>query len=167
MNVFSLSVPVGKVVCKKQMILLVAKWSDKMGKRYKKGNHKKKKSLSKHDAFFDREKTINTLLNNFVQHYYDLSYPPLDSEYSHMNKQRLILKKLFARQGEVVWNKSRRRRSVYYDQLSRFKFYYTKWKHLTYYIYLNQRYDLPIRYCHILSYFMHNKCSFNVIRYQF
>lgn len=45
---------------------------------------------------------------------------------------------------ELVWYKSAKRRNIYGEQLSRFKFVYTKWKRETYLIYLNINFDVPI-----------------------
>lgn len=137
-----------------------------MPKRYKKGNKKRKKQKSNYGIFFKREKEINLLLNDFVKRYYSLSYPPLESEYHYMNELRLQIKKLFHLQDENVWKQNQRRKNIYYQQLERFKYYYVAWKYLTFYIYLNLNYGIPIHHCTALSFFRKNQKDFQCIRFQ-
>lgn len=83
-----------------------------------------------------------------------------------MNNQRLEIKRLFNEQGKSVWNKSRNRRRIYYEQLSRFKYFYVAWKRLTFYIYLERRFGVPRHHCTSLSFFKHTNHDINSIRYQ-
>lgn len=83
-----------------------------------------------------------------------------------MNKQRLEIKRLFDEQEKVIWNKSRNRRRIYYEQLDRFKYFYVAWKHFTYYIYLERCFNVSRHHCTSLSFFKHNNIDVNGIRYQ-
>lgn len=123
-----------------------------MAKRYKKGNrkHKKKKVV---DDFYAREQKLNRLISQFKRDYYNLSYPPCESEYDYMNQQRLEIKRLFALQDDELWKQSRRRKRFYFKQLNKFKYYYVAWKYLTYYIYLEQRFGIPVHLCNTLSFY--------------
>ena len=136
-----------------------------MPKRYKRKNKKKKKPRA-NDDFYKREQEINRLINDFVSRYFALEYPPVASEYPYMNEERLKIKRLFDLQDGEVWKQSKRRKMVYYKQLERFKYYYTAWKHFTYYIYLNLSYDLPIRFSTTLSFFKKHQHDINSIRFQ-
>ena len=124
-----------------------------MGKRYKKGN-RKKKSTKPTDSFYQREKKINQLINKFVNKFFKLKRPAIREEYDDMNKIRLDIKSCFALQEDDMWKQSRRRRRIYYQQLARFKHYYVNWKHLTYYIYLESRYDCPLHLSQTLIYYI-------------
>lgn len=137
-----------------------------MAKRYKKGNRKKKSKQQKPvDVFYNRERTLNRMINKFKKDYYNLSYPPSDSEYDDMNEQRKEIKHLFGLQDGELWKQSARRNYFYRKQLSEFKYYYVAWKKYTYYIYLEQRFDIPRRFCTTLSFFKRNK-NIKGIRYQ-
>lgn len=83
-----------------------------------------------------------------------------------MNNQRLEIKRLFNEQEKIVWNKSRNRRRIYYEQLYRFKYFYTAWKHFTFYIYLERRFGVPRHHCTTLSFFKNTDTNINTIRYQ-
>lgn len=125
-----------------------------MGKRYKKGNlSKRKKELSEKDAFFQREKELNTLIAHFVDDYFNLSFPPKDSEYDNMNAQRLHIKRMLDIQGSELYKQSRRRKRFYYKQLNKFKHFYVCWKHLTYYIFLSRQCGFPTHLSNALSFF--------------
>lgn len=136
-----------------------------MPKRYKRGNKKKKKPRA-NDDFYKREQEINRLINDFVNRYFALKCPPVVSEYPYMNEERLKIKRLFDLQDGEVWKQSKRRKMIYYKQLERFKYYYTAWKHFTYYIYLNLSYDVPIRFSTTLSFFKKHQHDINSIRFQ-
>ena len=124
-----------------------------MGKRRKPGNVNHKKQIKrKGTAYFRREKEINSLLRTFVQLVYNPSYDLQNiNSYRKMNEIRMKLKKLFDEQGKLVWYKSAKRRNIYIEQLSRFKFVYTKWKSETYITYLNVNFDVPEHLNPILS----------------
>ena len=136
-----------------------------MGKRYKKGNKGKKKKKET-DDFYQRERKINKKVSNFIKKYYQLSYPPVDSEYEYMNNERIEIKRLFHLQDGEVWKQSSRRKRFYYKQLNEFKYYYVAWKRLTYYIFLEQKYNIPRRFCISLSFFKKNNHDVNSIRFQ-
>ena len=136
-----------------------------MGKRYKKGNRGKKRYRS-NDNFYQREREINKRVSNFIKTYYKLSYPPLSSEYDYMNNERIEIKRLFRLQDREVWKQSPRRKSFYYQQLSAFKYYYVAWKKMTYYIFLENEYGVPRRFCTSLSFFKKHNHDVNSIRFQ-
>ena len=137
------------------MILIKNQGGEKVPKRYKKGNRKKKsKSMKPVNIFYNRERQLNKMIAKFKKDYYNLSYPPLDSEYESMNKQRLEIKRLFDLQDGELWKQSSRRNYFYRQQLSEFKYYYVAWKRYTFYIYLEQRFGIPRRFCTTLSYFL-------------
>lgn len=124
-----------------------------MGKRYKKGNHSRKKPVIVND-FFAREQVLNKHINHFINQYFNLQRPPISSEYEDMNQERLEIKRLLDLQSPELYNQSERRRRFYNDQLTRFKYYYTRWKHLTYYIYLEQRFNIPQHLSSALHFFI-------------
>ena len=93
-----------------------------MGKRYKRGNHGRKKPIIVND-FFAREQLLNKHINHFINSYFNL-------------------------------------------QLTRFKYYYTKWKKLTYYIYLEQRFDVPKHLCSALEFFINISNDINSTIYR-
>ena len=105
-------------------------------------------------------------MSNFIKNYYNLSYPPLDSEYEYMNNERIEIKRLFHLQDGEVWKQSPRRKRFYYKQLNEFKYYYVAWKRLTYYIFLEQRYGIPKKFCTSLSFFRKHNHDVNSIRFQ-
>lgn len=124
-----------------------------MGKRYKRGNHGRKKPVIVND-FFAREKLLNKHINHFINKYFSLQRPPISSEYEDMNKERLEIKRLLDLQSPELYSQSERRKRFYNYQLTRFKYYYTKWKKLTYYIYLEQRFDVPEHLFSALRFFI-------------
>lgn len=117
-----------------------------MGKRRKPGNVNPKKQIKrKGTAYFRREKEMNRLLRTFVQLVYNPNYNLQSiASYRKMNEIRMKLKKLFDEQRNVVWYKNAKRCSIYSEQLSRFKFVYTKWKSETYLTYLNINFDVQV-----------------------
>lgn len=131
-----------------------------MGKRYKRGNRKRKK-VRPTNNFYKREKKLNKLINKFVNNFFKLQRPAVREEYDDMNRIRLDIKSFFALQEDEIWKQSRRRRRIYYRQLTRFKYYYVNWKHLTYYIYLESRYGCPLHLSQTLIYYI--KYSHNII----
>lgn len=139
-----------------------------MGKRYKKGNRRKKKRnlIRNKQEFYDREREINRKVSNFIKTYYSLSYPPVDSEYDYMNNERIEIKRLFRMQDKDVWKQSSRRKRFYYKQLNEFKYYYVAWKKMTYYIYLEREYHIPRKFCTSLSFFKKHNHDVYSIRFQ-
>ena len=83
-----------------------------------------------------------------------------------MNNERIEIKRLFHLQDGEVWKQSSRRKRFYYKQLNEFKYYYVAWKRLTYYIFLEQKYNIPRRFCISLSFFKKNNHDVNSIRFQ-
>lgn len=83
-----------------------------------------------------------------------------------MNEKRLQIKRLFDLQDDEVWKQSQKRKSIYYQQLDVFKYYYVAWKHLTYYIYLDQRFDVPRHHCTTLSFFKRTNLDCKGVVYQ-
>ena len=84
---------------------------------------------------------LNQKINDFVKCLYNLKYPPNDSEYNMMNRKRMDIKTLFNTQEQLLSDQSRRRRTIYYKQLEKFKFFYTRWKRYTYYIFLTKVFE--------------------------
>lgn len=124
-----------------------------MGKRYKKGNHGRKRAVIVND-FFMREQLLNKRISHFISSYHKLQHPPVPNEYDKMDKERLEIKWLLDLQGLELHNQSKRRKRFYNKQLTRFKYYYTKWKHLTYYIYLEKRFGIPSHLHFTLHFFI-------------
>ena len=89
-----------------------------MGKRRKAGNINPKKQLRKQGtAYYNREKEINYLLNNFTSAVYNPNFNLQNiKSYKQMNEIRMKLKKLFDQQGDMVWKKSAKRRRIYDEQ---------------------------------------------------
>lgn len=135
-----------------------------MGKKYKRGNHGKRRQNRK-NPFFVREQKINQLINQFVHDFFNLQRPAVKEEYDAMNKQRLEIKRLFDIQSDSLWRQSSRRRYIYYKQLTRFKYYYVAWKHFTYYIFLEKRYGFPLHLTQTLQFYMHTSCDVSSIIY--
>ena len=87
-------------------------------------------------CYYNREKEINYLLNNFTSAVYNPNFNLQNiKSYKQMNEIRMKLKKLFDQQGDITWKKSAKRRRVYDEQLSKFKVVYTRWKSETYITY--------------------------------
>lgn len=112
-----------------------------MGKRYKKGNvGKARKRPNK--PYMDREKEINKLIKKFRKHIFNNEINNRNN-YIEADRQRRKLKRLLDVQGKQVTSQGRKRRWVYYDQLSKFKGLYVTWKKISYPTYLSVRYDFP------------------------
>ena len=127
-----------------------------MGKRYKKGNHKRKKNRPK-DDFYRREKILNKKISDFRHRFYNLKHPPTVDEYYIMNRKRMDIKTLLDLQSNLVSSQSYRRRTFYYWQLEKFKSIYSRWKKYTYYIFLTVVYDVPTHLHSALKWFNDNK----------
>jgi len=133
-----------------------------MAKRSRQKNpHKAKKRKKREDnGFFIREQQLNKLIGKFISNYHSLSYPPNEKEYDDMNKQRLEIKRLLSLQDGELWKQSYRRKRFYHQQLNSFKYTYTAWKRFTYYIYLEQRYNMPKHLIQPLTFY--KKVSHNI-----
>lgn len=123
-----------------------------MAKRYKKGN-RKKKSKDTFISFYERERQLNQLITKFINDYHNLTMPAVPEEYDNMDGQRLKIKYLLDIQASKVYKQSRRRKSIYYEQLNRFKYWYVAWKAETYYIYLNKKYYVPLHLQSTLNFY--------------
>ena len=124
-----------------------------MGKRYKKHNRSRKRSKNNNrEIFFKREKELNIQINKFMDYYYHLFDRDSFKCYELMNDLRLDIKHRFDIQSKDLHRVSHKRRYVYYDQLAKFKFVYTSWKHSTYCIYIINRYDIPHHLLPFLKY---------------
>ena len=124
-----------------------------MGKRYKKGNHGKKRGPRRNQIFYEREKEINRKILHFKLRYYNLKHPLSIQEYREMNALRLEIKRLLTLQSQELHKQSLRRRRFYYNQVEEWKVIYPKWKRKTYYIFLHEVYDVPLHLLHPLKYF--------------
>ena len=123
-----------------------------MGKRYKAGNHGRKRKPRPSDKFFRNEKELNKLINKFMDYLFHRFDEDSFTCYEIMNKLRLEIKRKFDVQGKQLHHVGVKRRYVYYDQLGKFKFVYTHWKKKTYCIYIINRYDLPRHLLPFLKY---------------
>lgn len=107
-----------------------------MSKRRKPGNVNPKSRFSKGDnPYYLREKEINRKLNLFSRNYYNMDLKDEDN-YWVMFDLRMEIKTLLRQQEDLVWVKSINRRMAYFDQLSKFKFIYSRWKKATYPIFV-------------------------------
>lgn len=112
-----------------------------MGKRYKPGNHGKRKP--KHgQAYMKREIRINKLIREFRKILFHKN-PYTITNYKKADRIRGQIKYLIDIQGKQIHRKSRRRRNVYYTQIAEFKGLYVTWKKITLPTYLKVRYDFP------------------------
>lgn len=137
-------------------MILIKKWRKNMGKRRKRGNHKRKK-IKPSDDFFNRERLLNKKINDFVSCFYNLKRPPDVKEYYMMNRKRMDIKTLFDTQERFLSQQSHRRRTIYYEQLGKFKIFYSRWKRYTYYVFLTEVFDVPTHLYSSLSWFKKNK----------
>lgn len=112
-----------------------------MGKRYKKGNvGRGKKGTGK--IYINREKEINRKINQFRKTFYTNNMNNIEVYYE-LNRLRLDIKQLFSIQSTYVHRQSRKRRNIYYKQLSEFKGLYVTWKKVTLPVYLSLRFHVP------------------------
>ena len=125
-----------------------------MSKRHKNNTrYKKIKKREKYvNDFYAREQQLNRLINNFI---HSVKNDDLLSvkNYEQMDKKRLEIKRLLFLQSGELWKQSHRRKRFYYQQESRFKYFYVAWKHKTYYIYLHVRFGMPLRFIQSLVYY--------------
>lgn len=106
-------------------------------KRFNK--HKK----SRNNEYYERELLLNKKIREFQNNFYNLHDPPIASEYNAMNELRWNIKDLFRRQEHHVWQKSFNRKHAYFSQLSLFKSIYMMWKRFTFFIYIEECFDVP------------------------
>jgi hypothetical protein len=111
-----------------------------MGKRYKQGNHGKRKP-KKNKTYMKREIQINRLIRDFRKILYN--NPKSINNYNEAYHLRGKIKYLIDIQSRQIHRKSRRRRNIYYSQISEFKGLYVTWKKITLPVYLKARYDFP------------------------
>lgn len=122
-----------------------------MGKRYKAGNVGKRRKKTTQKTFINREKKLNTLINEFMD---IIFHKPLNfKNYDHANQLRLDIKMNFDIQGKDINRHGRKRRNIYYSQLAKFKSVYTYWKKISYDYYIIRRYKLPERYLKAFRYY--------------
>lgn len=107
-----------------------------MSKRRKYGNvNPKKRSKKVDNAYYLREKEINKKLSLFIRNFHSLDLKN-EKNYWIMFDLRNDIKNLLSQQESLIWKKSLKRRMVYFEQLAKFKEVYSKWKNLTYPLYL-------------------------------
>ena len=106
---------------------------------------KRKFSKKKHrnNDYYNRELLLNKKIRQFQNEYYNLSNPPLPSEYRRMDALRKDIKHLFRCQEYQVWQKSFNRKHAYFSQLTLFKSIYMMWKRFTFFIYIEIYFDVP------------------------
>lgn len=135
-----------------------------MGKRYKRGNIKRKK-VKATDKVFQREKLINRKIGEFRKKFKKLKRPPTVDEYYIMNDKRIEIKRLLHEQECNISNQSYRRRTFFYLQLGKWKTIYTNWKHFTYYIFLTEICNVPLHLVTALKWFKGNNIkNFSVMK---
>ena len=113
-----------------------------MGKRYKKGNVGKRRNRPR-ILYYRREKLINNKINEFKNKYYDYNYLNDYETYVELFILKSEIKQLFYNQEQILSTQSYRRRSIYYQQLSRFKRIYSKWKNETRFAFFSYICALP------------------------
>lgn len=121
---------------------------------------KKFKNNNYSGEFYNREREINRMINDFKYSYKNLSFPPNEEEYDIMNQKRLEIKRLLDIQSRNLWTQSHRRKIFYHKQLDVFKYFYVAWKRYTYYIFLKKTTGMPLRFAKALSFY--KKISKNI-----
>ena len=122
-----------------------------MGKRYKKGNHSKKRN-NPHTQYMHREKQINKLITEFGRILKELDTTS-EQQYIQANHLRYKIKELLNLQSPRVYKESRKRRYVYNEQVMNFKGIYVTWKKRTFHLFLKVKYDIPLSCIPSISYF--------------
>ena len=100
-----------------------------------------KRSRKSNNEYYEREQLINRKIKEFKNNFYNLSNPPIASEYHKMDALRKEIKYLLGLQEYQVWQKSYNRKHAYFSQLSLFKSIYMMWKS---YCYVGQNHRLHI-----------------------
>lgn len=98
---------------------------------------------SAHNEYYQREQLLNRKIREFQNNYYNLSNPPIASEYHEMDVLRREIKYLLRQQEYQVWQKSYNRKHAYFNQLSLFKSMYMLWKRYTCFVYLEEYHQVP------------------------
>ena len=101
------------------------------------------KTGPRNNDYFEREKLLNRKIRQFKNNYYNLSHPPIASEYHEMDALRREIKHLLRLQEYQVWQKSYNRKHAYFSQLSLFKSMYMMWKRFTCFMYLEEYHHVP------------------------
>ena len=101
------------------------------------------KTGPRNNDYFEREKLLNRKIRQFKNNYYNLSNPPIASEYHEMDALRREIKHLLRLQEYQVWQKSYNRKHAYFSQLSLFKSMYMMWKRFTCFMYLEEYHHVP------------------------
>jgi len=102
-----------------------------------------KSTKKRNNVYFEREKLINRKIREFKNNYYNLSNPPIASEYHEMYVLRREIKHLLRLQEYQVWQRSYRRKHAYFSQLTLFKSIYMMWKRFTCFVYLEEYHHVP------------------------
>lgn len=97
----------------------------------------------RNNDYYNREILLNRKIREFKNNYYNLSNPPLASEYRKMDELRRDIKYLFRCQEYQVWQKSYNRKHAYFSQLSLFKSIYMLWKKFTFFVYIEEYHNVP------------------------
>lgn len=104
---------------------------------------RKKQRRKRDDGYYSREQMLNKMIRQFQRDYYNLSTPPTNDEYVHMDELRREIKYLLRCQEYQVWQKSYNRKHAYFSQLSLFKSMYMMWKRQTVPNYLEEYHNVP------------------------
>lgn len=111
-----------------------------MGKRYKKGNHgKKRKKPNK--KYIQREQQLTKDIRSFKEYLFIYEVNDRDN-YIEADRLRRKIKHNIRVQGRQVSSKSRQRRFIYYQQMNNFKGLYVTWKKLSLPTFLKVRYHI-------------------------
>jgi hypothetical protein len=105
-------------------------------KRSRRHNHR-------NNEYYNRELLLNGKIREFKNNYYNLSNPPIASEYRKMDELRRDIKYLLRCQEYQVWQKSYNRKHAYFSQLSLFKSIYMLWKKFTFFVYIEEYHNVP------------------------
>lgn len=105
--------------------------------------HKRRMKRTMNNEYYNRELLLNKKIKQFQNDYYNLSNPPLPSEYRRMDALRKDIKYLLRCQEYQVWQKSYNRKHAYFNQLSLFKSMYMLWKRLTFFTYIEIYHHVP------------------------
>lgn len=128
--------------------------------RNSRGNLSKKRKYGKNknnEAFYKRMHTLKKNLGRFISAYKQMHRPSYINEYLYMDKLRKEIKRLFDIQGSVLWQYGFKEQRQYYQLLDKFKYYYARWKHWTYYTYLHVRFGVPFHLMARLKYYKRTK----------
>ena len=127
--------------------------------RNSQGNLRRKYKYSKNkpNDFYIKLNRIQKMLRKFVRAYKHMHHPCYVHEYTYMDKLRSNLKLSFDTLGTELWRYGYKEQQKYYKILDKFKYYYSQWKHWTYYTYLYVRFGVPFHLMKRLKYFKTTK----------